>query len=249
MNLQQAIAAAAARSGTVRQFEAACRELGLPGREYRGPQSPARQIYAEVKAKQEQRAANRPGTSYTPDIRARVRAHLLALAREEVARRGLATLLRPTTLVDYDPKARVWLVGAEERIGSRTNSWLYEHQWLVGRDEGRLWAVRVPGTIASVAGGLAWLEPAEVKRAKAQGRGVIRQGDIYFIEMKRPGYENLDALAGTRHIYDPQTRTVTHPEHADVTIPDTWRGVKAVRQRALAPWRRHWRGGARVFGD
>ena len=247
MNLQQAIAAAAARSGTVRQFEAACRELGLPGREYRGPQSPARQIYAEVKAKQEQRAANRPGTSYTPDIRARVRAHLLALAREEVARRGLATLLRPTTLVDYDPKARVWLVGAEERIGSRTNSWLYEHQWLVGRDEGRLWAVRVPATVASVAEGLAWLVPAEVKRAKAQGRGVIRQGDMYLIELK-VARANLGALVGTRHTYDPQTRIVTHPEHAPAAVI-AWRGVKAVRQRALAPWRR-WGGGARrVFGD
>ncbi len=244
----QQIYKAAARSRTVREFEAACRALGLRSKEYRGPGSPARQIYGEVKAKQRARRANRP-IAWNPDIRIRLQRHLIDLAVEEIRRRGLATLLVPNALIDYDPKARIWLVGAEARIGPAGNGWWYTHRWLVGRDEGRLWAVRVPGTVETVAEGLAWLEPAEVRRAREQGRGVLRQGDIYFIEMKRPGYENLAALEGTRHAWNPETRTVIHPEHRTVQIPADWPGVKAVRQRALAPWRRRGWGGARVFGD
>ena len=239
---------AAARSRTVREFEAACRTLGLRTKEYRGPKSPAREIYDEVKFKQRARQANRP-VAWTPNIRARLQRHLLDLAVAEASRRGLTTLLVPTDLIDYDPKARVWLVGAEEWVGSRANNWRYTHRWLVGRDEGRLWAVRVPGTVETVDEGLAWLEPAEVRRAREQGRGVLRQGDIYFIEMKRPGYENMAALEGTRHTWNPETRTVSHPEHRTVQIPADWPGVKAVRQRALAPWRRRGWGRAWVFGD
>lgn len=238
---------AAANARTVREFEAACRGLGLKPQQYRGPESPARQIYAEVKAKQEQRRANRPG-EWNPNIRARMRRHLLEMAAQETRRRGLATLLVPDTLIDYDPKARVWLVGAAARVGSKSNNWWYDHRWVVGRDGGRLWAIRVPRTVNTVEEALRFLEPAEVRRAREEGRGLLRQGDIYFIEMRRRGYENLTALEGTRHTYDPATRTVTHPEHKPVRIPPEWPGVKAVRQRTLGPWQRHQSPG-RVFGD
>jgi len=187
----------------------------------------------------------RPGYDYRRELIARRDARLLAEGAAEANRRRLWT---PTcspneaSLWDYDPQAGIWLMGVEKKYhySNRFGDWWVRAAWLCGRDEGRTWAVRVPGTMASVAEALDWLTPAEVKRAQAEGRQVIRQGDVYFIQKKRRP-DNLRALRGTRHSFDPETRVVTHPEHRPVHLP--W-PAKAIRQTQLASSsRRTWRRG------
>jgi len=78
----------------------------------------------------------------------------------------------------------VYLLRAEgwryysRRFGSRPAALAY----LAGRDDSGYWAARVPGTCATVAEAVEWLTPADVARARAAGRRVLRQGDVYAIE-------------------------------------------------------------------
>ncbi len=64
------------------------------------------------------------------------------------------------------------------RFGSRHVALAY----LCGSDDAGDWAVRVPGTVGSIREALDWITPAAVKEAKAAGKRVLRQGDVYAVE-------------------------------------------------------------------
>ncbi len=85
----------------------------------------------------------------------------------------------------------------------------------MGVDDGHYFAVRVPGTVESVAEAVKWLEPAAVKRARAAGRRVERQGDVYAIACG-DGKDRMGGMA--RHDWDPEQRLLTHPEHRTLAV-------------------------------
>ena len=64
------------------------------------------------------------------------------------------------------------------------------------------------------------MKPAEVKQFEAKGRRVVRQGNVYFVEMSR--YSNFEAIDETRHTVvqkSDESVVVEHPEHADRELP------------------------------
>lgn len=173
--------------------------------------------------------------TYQANLYSRLRIRLAKKATAEIERRGLsmpAILSRGEASLgvgDYRPEIRVWLATAEGyyKYSGSVGSYFQRAAYLVGVDEGQLWAARVPGTIGTVAGGLAWLKPAAIREAEAKGLPVIRQGDIFFRPMRLPA-DDLGALQGTRH--DARVRKdggyiIVHPEH------------KAVRLSAKYRWR------------
>lgn len=114
--------------------------------------------------------------------------------------------------------------------------------YLCGRDDNGPFAARVPGETCTVRAALDALTPVPVRRAREQGRRVLRQGDVYLVETLRGG-DNLDALPAS-HVWDAETRTLHHrPDdgrpHRPVHVPFTCR---AYLQTATAMGRRGRRG-------
>lgn len=109
--------------------------------------------------------------------------------------------------------------------------------YVAGTDDNGRWAARVPGRCASVAEGLEALEPAEVTAARAAGRGVLRQGDVYLVELGPRGRSQVTAtVVNGSHRWEPVTRSLVHEPrdggtpHALVTAPAEWAGVRLVPQ-------------------
>lgn len=128
---------------------------------------------------------------------------------------------------DFDPEREMVLITTGEKsydgnsLGRRQ-----ERTWLVGRDEGQVWSHQVYNTHDTIDEALAFMKPAEVKRFEAKGRQVVRQGDVYFIEMCR--HSNFDALDGTRHTVvqrSDERVVVEHPEHADLELLGEWKAI------------------------
>ncbi|MER7761565.1 hypothetical protein [Streptomyces sp. NPDC097619] len=72
------------------------------------------------------------------------------------------------------------------------------------------WAVRLPGTVTTVAEGLEALTPATVKHALEMGRRVRRQGDVYLVETSsRYDGAGLFDLPSS-HEWRPGTRYLVH---------------------------------------
>lgn len=119
------------------------------------------------------------------------RNYLRSLIRE-VARRG------GETVIQHMPYGKAGRAKIEEREISVVDScasglvllhakgWRYYSRsfgarkaalsYLAGRDDNGLFAVRVPGTVETVAAALSWLTPAA-----AQKPGTIRQGNVYAV--------------------------------------------------------------------
>lgn len=175
--------------------------------------------------------------------RARAEAFLLRKAAEEVRRRGLGTrfLPAPRTIVDWEAAssggsaAVIALLRAEgwEKYGTR--HFPRAAAWLAGYGDGGWWAVRVPTRIGSVAEAVEWLKPPAVKAAEAAGRWVGRQGDVYLVEVggETGETDDLRALIGTRHAWDPASRTCWHPEHSPLVVPSEVAAVAAYPQRTV----------------
>ena len=175
-----------------------------------------------------------------PGLADRLSEHLRREAEREVRARGGETDIdgAPLRLLDRDRARGLVLVGCDgwreysRRFGSRRASLRYLH----GRDDNGAWALRVPGTADSVEAALAAVVPAEVRRAEEEGRGILRQGDVYVLELRRRGVNDA-ALAGTRHRYDADARRLVHEDegarHGDLVVPADWRGVRFVRQGGL----------------
>jgi len=113
--------------------------------------------------------------------------------------------------------------------------------YLVGVDEAPFIA-QIPSTIGTLADALDYLQPAEVKQARATGTIVHRQGDWFFVPVARDprGDSEPDvALAGTDHVaVEAIVRktvlyvrgTIRHGEHQALLL-GCWH--KAIRNKAI----------------
>lgn len=114
--------------------------------------------------------------------------------------------------------------------------------YLCGYEDGQVWAVRIPGTITTVADALVWITPVAVKTAVEKGKRVMRQGDVYAVETTKAHDGKGDLPA--RHVFSSETRYLTHPEHPSVHLPYP---VRFVPQKALGMGR-GW-GTSSVYAD
>jgi hypothetical protein len=172
----------------------------------------------------------------------------------EIRRRGGETEIEGTYGTEYltiaDRAGRLVLAHAEgwRSYGKRQPARRASLSYLWGPDDAGSgpWAVRVPGTITTVAAALDWLTPAAVKEAQQEGRRVRRQGDVYAVETtaRRDG-RGLADLPDS-HEWRPTTRTLVHrPEdgrkHRPLRLPFP---VEFIPQRAYEMGRSGARGAA-----
>ena len=196
-----------------------------------------------IRAARETETARREKTHGDPaaDLQQRLGARIVAKASREVAARGGETEIDGAglDLLDRDPAAGLVLVGCDgwrqysRSYGRRAASLRY----LYGHDDNGSFAVRVPASAYTVAAALEAITPSEVRRAREAGRGVLRQGDVYAVELKTSRVSD-EILWGTHHRYDREARRLVHEDsaapHGDVVIPAEWKGVKFVFQNGLA---------------
>lgn len=86
---------------------------------------------------------------------------------------------------------------------------------------------RVPCSKNTIADAIEFLMPSEVKKAVEEGRRVIRQGDFFFVQMKKSS--NLSALSGSRHnpVGTKTGISIQHPEHTAVKLgKGHWKAVQ-----------------------
>jgi hypothetical protein len=205
----------------------ALRERGLPG---------ARSKTAIVKLRR-QRARHRAERAVIPPTLAeRLDRRLLARYRAEIVRRGGETSIttdRDRTAVlqvtDRHDGLTLLHVAAWRYYGRKHRPHHATLSYLCGTEHGRPWAVRVPGTLTTVHEAMAWTTPAAVKEARGAGRPVWRQGDVYAIATTL-AYDASGTLP-PRHVWNPTSRTLTHPEHGRLRLPDP---IRFVSQHALA---------------
>ena len=86
---------------------------------------------------------------------------------------------------------------------------------------------RVPCSKESIEEAIDFLTPAEVKKAKEAGKKIKRQGDFFFIEMKKKS--NMDAINGTRH--EMSGNKIKHPEHKILDLGK--RHWKAIQRKTM----------------
>lgn len=191
----------------------ALKDRGLPGR--RSKTAIARLRRERSHRKEQPRAAS---------VQDRLNARLLDVYSAEISRRGGETTIRTD-------KAREAGLKVADRSGGLTllhlTAWRYYSgstknrlaslSYLCGREDGQTWAVRVPGTVTTVRSALDWLEPGAVRVARARGRRVDRQGDVYAAQTTWAcdGAGDLP----DRHVWDGRARTLTHPEHGTLSLP------------------------------
>jgi hypothetical protein len=182
--------------------------------------------------------------------------------REEIARRGGETFIlsdrkgaqrRYVQLRDSarDPwsDATLYLAGVDAwrdyADGFRWTSLRY----LYGVDDNGPWAVRVPGNCDSVLAALDKITPADVRKARAAGKKVKRQGDVYAVQTTKAydsrGAEDLVEPDGRHgHFWNPETRYLTHRagdgrNHRPLRVSYP---VRFVRQSTIAMGRGNGRG-------
>ena len=193
---------------------------------------------------------------------------LIRRTLDELFKRDLDTDLplslgmKHSTLMDRSVNPSLWLVRFKRREYD-SNPWVGDREikvqvaYLCGREDGQDWAVRVPYTKTTIKDALDWLTPAAVKKARAQGKEVHRQGDMYFIPFNMP-HNELGALARTRHEVqvlpkEPHYATdtnlspitalrISHPQHPAIIL-DGKKAWRAVPQKQLGP------GGSRAEAD
>lgn len=174
-------------------------------------------------------------------LRTRLMQRLQAICSQQIRERGLDT---PTgwwsegeggTVTDYDPKRRLWVVSAEYRYhySNRAGDWWVGASYLCGHDDGQYFAMRLPKGITKIDEALAWITPAEVRKAQEQGRWTARQGDVWLIGLKA-GKDNVAGIRWTRHEWRSDSRTLEHPEHGMLSVPEGIKAVKAVRITQMA---------------
>lgn len=156
----------------------------------------------------------------------------------EIARRGFDTEIqqqhgKAIELQVLNRKDGLWLLGCSgwRHYSNRFGQRFAEIAYLCGKDDNGLWAVRVPGATVTVDEALDYTIPAEVKKARMAGKRVLRQGDVFAIQMKRDS--NHDLPRG--HRFDVSTRILTHEGgHEALHVPFP---CKFVTAQGLAPRR------------
>jgi hypothetical protein len=217
---------------------AALREQGLPGQ---------RSKTAITRLRRE-RARQRPLPDWppAPSVQARTVAHLTAMYCAEIARRGGETVIdgrygtQEVTIADRRNGLAVMRAEGWRQYGRHGTARWVALSYLCGREDGQVWAVRVPGTIETVQAALAWLTPAAVTAAQNAGRRVERQGDVYTVETTRP-HDGKGELP-ENHTWDAAARTLTHPQHGTLHLPYP---VRFCAQNAYQMGR----SGGRAYGD
>ncbi len=182
-------------------------------------------------------AASRTPTP-SASLASRVKEHIANKYTVVIADRGGETEIdekhRSIHLSVLDRNGGLSLLGADgwrhysARFGSRPASLRY----LVGTDDNGPFAVRLPSSVETVEQAIETLEPAEVRKARAEGRTVLRQGDVYVVAL-RGGRDNFSALPES-HKWDEETRTIRHAgenPHQSLHIP--FKPAKAITQTAL----------------
>lgn len=196
----------------VRDLAAYLRRNGLPG------QRRADEIIALRRERQAWREwAARDARRSAASAEDRLRRLLVERAYAEIDRRGGETEIvgenraHYLRLVDRNPRSRMYLVKAEgwRYYSKAEGSHFARLAYLCGMDDNGPWAVRVPGTMESVAAALDWLTPAEVKRALAAGKRVLRQGDVYAVETVAR-FDGAGAQWLDTHHWNPVTRYLLH---------------------------------------
>ncbi|GEM_PF-4350181 len=155
---------------------------------------------------------------------------------------GTSTLCQTDyAIVDGDPCVVLHVEGWQA-YGSRVPARYRAASYLGGisGDGTGVWAVRVPSSVTTVRQALDAITPAAVLAARAAGRHVVRQGDLYAVETTRAQDNTAPTYIG-RHHWDPETRTLSHPEHRTVVIDFP---VRFYLQRPLPM-----RGSGRAFAD
>ncbi|MGW2219616.1 hypothetical protein ACWCSD_31910 [Nonomuraea sp. NPDC001684] len=214
----------------------ALREHNLPGQ---------RSKTAITRLRRE-RNRHRPAAVPPPTVVERLHAHLIGRYTAEIRRRGGETEIpgdrSDTFLRVADRHDGLVLLHAEGwRYYSRRHGFHRASlSYVCGREDGQLWAVRVPGTITTVAEALDWITPKAVKDARAAGRQVWRQGDVYAVQTSKQ-YDGRGDLPDN-HVWDKDARTLTHPEHGTLLLPGP---VRFVPQNAYMMGR----GGSRAYAD
>ena len=190
----------------------------------------ARRGRAIWKIRQE-RAANRPLSQ--EDLARALQARTVGRIKDRYRDAALATITRNfegcEVHTSLDLSRAIALVTVEgwaqysRRFGARYTKIVV--LVIYDRDTHTRRALRVGPSVETIDEALDYLKPAAVKRAEAEGKKVLRQGDIYFVPAKRPNYADL---AGTRH--EVRDGVVYHPEHGTLILPGPHR---AYRQMAV----------------
>jgi hypothetical protein len=96
------------------------------------------------------------------------------------------------------------------KYGTRHPARIAALAYLAGEDDAGPWAVRVAGTCTTVGHALDFIEPADVKAARAAGRRVLRQGDVYAVETTRDAADATAQALPRSHEWRPCTRYLVH---------------------------------------
>lgn len=117
---------------------------------------------------------------------------------------------------------------------SKRTGWYKEVSYLVGMDkDSREWyCIQVPGRITSLKDALDWIKPAAVKKAEKEGKKILRQGDVYFVEMKNS--RTIGNVPESHRIEKTDTGyKVFHEQHGELVLDGNWKGYvqKSVQGR------------------
>jgi len=97
-----------------------------------------------------------------------------------------------------------------------------EFSFVFGIEDGSLFVDRVPYT-TSIDEALEWMKPSEVKKAEEEGRLVLRQGDVFFVELKSRRKTIFDYALPRNHeaveTEDGKKVLVKHHEHTALVLP------------------------------
>lgn len=172
----------------------------------------------------------------------------------EIQRRGGETTIHGKysstglSVAARDHAQGLYLLRAEgwREYGRRHPARMARLAYLCGIDDNGPFAVRVTGTCETIAAALSDLTPAEVRKAQASGRRVLRQGDVWVIELDAKSRDNFSALPDA-HMWLADGRLLVHAsadgrDHRPLHVPFK---AKAVPQSTLRMGRS---GGAAAWG-
>lgn len=196
---------------TKRDLERVFRKLGLPP-----TGKAAKAAWERHQVREAQNSSMAP-----PTLKQRFSARITNKFRPVIRERGGETRIREkngfVSLSLQDHAGGCYLLYCSgwrhysNKFGSRAASLSY----LCGHDDSGDWALRLPGTITTIYSALDWITPAQVKRALAAGKRVVRQGDVYAVETR--GADSEQRLGS--HKLENGVLVHISGEHAPVSVP------------------------------